>query len=347
MSDPATALYRSQQRAADLRRTSYSSDIHSQHFDVAAELTAANASIHEGRSAQLTPSILKPRDSALSYPFFQGSTAMYRQPCDFSPARSVDIPPLQSFFSTAEEAQPMQSGLQGLALHSDLPTFGADDLNTLPNPQPDFFLVPSTYGSYVAAFEVRELSAFTPNLKERLGDFVGLAHDACQDLLVELTKEFRDVMDQIRDLAKHEEARDVDSLLREFTNDRGLPPASGCSLPQTTNQRHRDQDLNWQASTLKGIHRRRDLMVQQLNLLSKSRIVGGSDPSPYLVRKLNYGPHASFLDCLQIEGGEWEHLWDFLHVEYERVRRTRERLSTLATLWGVQCDTRKALRFNG
>ncbi|MCJ1386862.1 hypothetical protein MMC17_009990 [Xylographa soralifera] len=335
MSDSATALFASQQQAANPRATSYPSNIHSQHFDVAAELTAANASIHDGRSAQLTPSILKSRDSASSYPFLLGSTAVYGQPFDFNPAHSVNIQP---FFSTAEKGQPIRSRLEGLALHPEVPTFAPGYLNTVPEPHNGFSLVPSTYGSYAAAFEVRELSAFTLNLKERFGDIVGSAHDACQDLVVELTEEFRVVMDQIRDLSKREEDRGVDSLLREFTNNRGLPPASGFFPPQTTNQRHQDQDLTWQASTLKGIHRRRDFVVQHLNLLSKSRMLGALDRGPYLVLKLNYGPNASFLDCLQIEGGEWERLWDFLQVECERVRLTRERLSTLAKLWGVQFD---------
>ncbi|MCJ1439252.1 hypothetical protein MMC27_008644 [Xylographa pallens] len=339
MSDSATALFTSQQQAANPRRTSYLSNIHSQHFDIAAELTAANASIHNGRSAQLTPSILKSRDSVFSFPFLHGSTAMYGQPFEFNPAHSVNPRPLQSFFSTAEEAQPMQSRFEGLGLDWEGPTFAAGHLSTVFNPRKDFPLVPSTYGSYVATFEVRELSAFTLNLRERFGDIVGSAHDAGQHLLAELTTEFRDVLDQIRDLAKHEEACGMDSVLRESTEDRGLPPASLFSLFQTTNRWHRGQDLNWQASTLKGIHQRRDLMVQHLNLLSKSRLTSAPDPGPYLVRKLNYGPDASFLDCLQIEGGEWERLWDFLHVECERVRLTKKRLSTLAKLWRVQFDT--------
>ena len=339
MSDSATALVISQQQAANPRRTSYLSNIHSQHFDIAAELTAANASIHNGRSAQLTPSILKSPDSVFSYPFLHGSTFIYGQSFDFSPAHSANNRPVQPFFLTAEEAQPMQSRLEGLALDLEGPMVAAGNLITVFNQRNEFLLVPSTYGSYVTAFEVRELSAFTLYLRERFGDIVSSAHDACQDLLVELTTEFKDVMDQIRDLAKHEDASGMDSLLRESTKDRGLPPASLYSPPQTINRQDRDQDLNWQASTLKDIHRRRNLMVQHLNLLSKSRMVNAPNPGPYIVRKLGYGLDASFLDCLQIEGKEWERLWDFFHVECERVRLTRKRLSTLAKLWGVQFET--------
>ncbi|MCJ1390548.1 hypothetical protein MMC18_003408 [Xylographa bjoerkii] len=339
MSDSASTLCSSQQQVAEPRTTNYPSNLNSQHFDVAAELTAANASIHDGRSAQLTPSILKSRDSAFSYPFLRGSTALYEQPFDFSPAPSVDVLPIQPFFSIAEQALPVQSKLEGLALRPEVSVPAIAYSNMVPRLRNVFSIVPSTYGSHVAAFQVRGLSALTPNLKERLGDIVGSAHDACQDLLVEMTKEFRDVLDQIRDLAKHEEDRGIDSLLREFTDDRGLPPSSGSSPSQTTNQRPRDQDLNWQASTLKFIHRRRDVMVQHLNLLSKSRMVGVPEPGSYRLRKLNYGPQASFLHCLQIEKGEWVRLWEILHVESERVSLTKERMSTLVKLWGVHFNT--------
>ncbi|MCJ1288147.1 hypothetical protein MMC26_007502 [Xylographa opegraphella] len=346
MSHSATALFTSQQQAADARKTSHPPNIHSQHFDVAAELTAANTSIFDARSVQLTPSILKSRDSAFSFPFLQASTAMYQRPFDINPAHPVSILPVQPCSSKADAAQPMQGRPEGFGLQSDALTFATGDSNTVPNPQNRLPLVPSTYGSYVAAFELRELSAFTLNLKERFEDIAGSAHDACQDLLVKLTKEFSDVMEQIRDLAKHEEDRDVCSLLRELTNYPGSPRPSGLAPPQTTNQRHRDQDLNWQASTLKCIHRRRDLMVQHINLLSKSRMIGASNPRPYQVGKLNYGPDASFLDCLQIEGGEWERLWDSFHVECERAGLTKERLSTLAKVWGVQFDTPETLGFD-
>ncbi|MCJ1398528.1 hypothetical protein MMC11_001728 [Xylographa trunciseda] len=309
------------------------SNLLNQRFDVAAELTAANASIHDGRSAQLTPSILKSRDSAFSYPFLRGDTALHAQSFDFNSAHSLDVLPIQPFPTTAQEAQPMQTRL---ALYPAVPIPSTPYSDTGPDPRDTFPIVPSTYSSYVAAFEVRELSAFTPHLKERFGNIVGSAHDVCQDFLLEMTKEFRDVLDQIRDLVKIEEDRGIGSLLAEFTYDRGLPSPNGSSPRQTAKQQNRDRDLNWQASTLKGVHRRRDLMVQQLNLLRKSRMVAGSGSGPYLVRKLNYGPHASFLDCLQIELGEWKRLWEIIHVEYERVRLMRERMSTLAKLWGVR-----------
>ncbi|MCJ1296979.1 hypothetical protein MMC34_008548 [Xylographa carneopallida] len=345
MSD--SALFASQPQTALLRGIDSLSHIHGQHFDVAVELAAANASIHDGRLAQLTPAILMPHDAVSSYPFLQGGPATYRQPFDFNPAPSVYHMPVQPFHPTAEGALPMPSRLAGLGLRAEVPTFAAGELISVPNSQKDVSVVPSTYGSYVAAFEVRELSAYTFNLKQRFGDIVGSAHDACHNLLDEMTQEFIDVMDQIRGLASHEIEMDVESLSKEFTNDRGLPAASGPSPPPITTQRHQDQDLIWQASILKGIYRRRDLMVQHINLLSRSRIVGGQDLVLYLVRKLDYGLDASFLDCLQIEAGEWKHLWDSLHIESERVKLTKERLSTFANLWGVHLDALKPLKSTG
>lgn len=338
-SDTASTLFTSQQQAVGLRSMRYPPNLHTQHFDIAAELTAANASIHNGRSAQLTPSILKYHDSAVSFPFLQVDTALRTQPFDFDPAHTLDVLPIRPFSLTTEEAQPMQSRLEGLALHPKASIPATDYSNMVSDPREVFSIVPSTYGSYIAAFEVRELSTFTPNLKERFGDIVDSANDACLDFRVEMIKEFRDVLDQVRDLVENEEDRRIGLLFSEFTIDRGLPPACGSSPQQTTKQQYRDQDLSWQASTLRSIHRRRDLIVQQLNLLSKSRMMGSSGPGPYLTRKLNYGPDASFLDCLQIEKAEWQGLWDIIHVECERVRLAQERMSTFAKLWGSWGDT--------
>ena len=345
MSDVTSVLFTSQQHSADSRAACHPHSLDSQHFDVAAELTAANASIHDGRLAQLTPSILRSSDTAFSYPFHQGGPALHGQPYDFNPALQVEPLPIQPFTSSAEDVQPNRNVLGPFVPLSEPAVSANVYSNTEPDLRSMYSVVPSTYGSYVAAFEVRELSTFTPNLKERLGNIVGSAHDAWQDLLAEMTEEFRAVLDILRDLANNEETKDNESMLGQFTNDRGFQPADVSSSTQTTNHLSRDQDVNWRASMLRGIHRRRDLVVQHLNLLSKSRMVGILEPGPYMLRKLNYGPEASFLDCLRIEKGEWERLWEILHVECEKVRLTKERMSTLARLWGVQIDVLEEPRF--
>lgn len=303
-------------------------------FDIAAELTAANASIHDGRSAQLTPFVL--RSGAAAFTYMQGTTAPHGQPFFFCPNQGPDTSTSQPLDHALRAFQPSPDASIYSAEASTSPTSSRGHLTISWKAHEVSARRSSTYDSYFEEFQVRELSVFTTNLKERFGDVLGSANDIGQSIVQELTREFAIVLDQIRDLTKMEQYKIDRDLLKNFTITTLTYVEDKPASKLTPHQCPHDQDRTWQAATMCEIHRRRDLILQQISLLKKS-LEGEKQQETelYTLQNPGCGRRVTFLYCLETEMREWERLWKMVNIECEKARLARGRMTTLARLWGV------------
>ncbi|MCJ1479661.1 hypothetical protein MMC13_008347 [Lambiella insularis] len=305
-------------------------------FDTTAGLTAANASIHDDRSAQVTPYLSKP-GAALTD--MQGTIAQYEQPSDFRLNQGLDTTTLRPLARVARESRssPNTPTHTAEVTASSMSHQGSrgDTFNT----HKVSACLPSKYDNYFEEFQIQELSAFTGNLKERFGDALGSAVEIGQGIVEELTKEFASVSNQLRDLTKKEQYKTDQKWPKSFTTPNLTYKRHTLAASSLDNQRTYDQERHWQAATLDDIYRRRGLIWQQMNLLKKSLDVGKrqiEEVCPHL--STPYGHNAPFLYRLKSEMREWELLWQTVTIECENAKLARERMTTLARLWGVMLE---------
>ena len=210
----------------------------------------------------------------------------------------------------------------------------------------------SMYGDPRQVFTAQEHSKMASATKVNLGAEIRTTDTETEGLNPRMTQEFIIVPDLIQSCIRTEEDYQYKLILKAFTtledsDDETSTSGVNSELSQgsaskpATSQKPWHQDHNWQTAMLYSIHERRILILRYLNSVKKDMDAKVQDKDLHKMPRVAYSTNPSFLDCLIHEKVEWESLWRTFQMDCEHTRLSKERLSTLGKVWGVEAARRR------